>query len=384
MESPIIDIRENIRLLGTAHVASKSVEDVRKQIEEWKPDVVAVELCKSRHDALTSERRLDKEGLLKVIKEGKAPMVLMQSMLSAEQRKMGIDEGIQPGAELLSAVEEAKAREIEVELVDRDIQTTLRRAWRRMKLREKFRLFKALMEEEDEEEEIDLEEMLGNQDLLSTMMQELRKVAPGAGEVLIDERDEFISSKIKQIENRGRVLAILGAGHLEGVAERLKDSKQVDSERMDLLARNPAKGTFMRIFPWLFPLFIIGAGTWMWFNAPRDQLVELLTIWTITNALVAALACIIAGGHPLAVLTAAIASPITSLNPMLAAGWFAGYVQLKMREPSAEDLREFLKLEEFKVFWSNKAGRVLLVTALTNIGSMLGAMIAIPAIFGLV
>ncbi len=383
MESPIIDISDDLRLLGTAHVASKSVDDVRKQIEEWKPDVVAVELCNSRHDALTSERRLDKEGLLKVIKEGKAPMVLMQSMLSAEQRKMGLDEGVQPGAELLSAVEEAKSRNIEVELVDRDIQTTLRRAWRRMKLREKFRLFKALLEEDDDEE-IDLDEMLGNQDLLSTMMQELRKVAPGAGEVLIDERDEFISSKIKQIENRGRVLAVLGAGHLEGVAERLKEKTKVDSERMTLLASNPERGAFMRVFPWLFPLFIIGAGTWMWFNAPRDQLVELLTIWTIANALVAALACIIAGGHPLAVLTAAIASPITSLNPMLAAGWFAGYVQLKMREPSAEDLREFLKLEEFKVFWSNKAGRVLLVTALTNIGSTLGAMIAIPAIFGLI
>ena len=382
MESPIIDVHENLRLLGTAHVASTSVDAVKQQIELWKPDVVAVELCKTRHDALTSKRRLDREGLLKVIKEGKAPMMLMQSMLSAEQRKMGLDEGVQPGAELLAAVEEAKSRDIKVELVDRDIQTTLRRAWKRMRLREKFRLFKALIEEDDEDEEFDIDEMLGDSDLLSTMMEELRKVAPGAGEVLIDERDEFISSKIQNID--GRVLAIMGAGHLEGVAERLSEKEESDSIRMSELATNPAKSYFMRIFPWLFPLFIIGAGTWMWYNAPRDQLVELLAIWTIANALVAALACIIARGHPLAVITAAVASPITSLNPMLAAGWFAGYVQLKLREPTAEDLKELLKLEEMKVFWSNKAGRVLLVTALTNIGSTLGAMISIPAILGMI
>jgi len=82
-----------------------------------------------------------------------------------------------------------------------------------------------------------------------------------------------------------------------------------------------------------------------------------------------------ARGHPLAVLTAALASPITSLNPALAAGWFAGYVQLKMAEPTAEDLQRFLKLDEFSSFWSNPAGKVLLVTALTNLGSMLGAWV---------
>ena len=139
-KSPVIDVHDNLRLLGTAHVATASVEAVRHQIATYQPDVVAVELCKSRYDALVSDRRLDKEGLLKVIKEGKAPMVLMQSMLSAEQRKLGINEGQQPGAELLAAVEAANEAGCEVELVDRDIQTTLRRAWKRMKLREKWTL----------------------------------------------------------------------------------------------------------------------------------------------------------------------------------------------------------------------------------------------------
>ena len=155
MSAPIIDIDENLRLLGTAHVATASVEAVKQNIEEWGPEIVAVELCKGRHDALTQEKRLDKEGLLKVIKEGRAPMVLLQSLLAAEQRKLGLDEGQQPGAELLAAVETAKEYGIQVELVDRDIQTTLRRAWNKMRFREKMGLIWALLSEEDSDEELE-------------------------------------------------------------------------------------------------------------------------------------------------------------------------------------------------------------------------------------
>ena len=192
--APVIDVRENLRLLGTAHIATSSVEAVRQQISEYKPDIVAVELCQSRHDTLVSDRRLDKEGLLKVMKEGKAPMVLLQSMLSAEQRKLGINEGQQPGAELLAAVEAANEVGCEVALVDRDIQTTLRRAWKRMKLREKWRLLTSLLEDEDEDEDLDVNELLQDSDLLSSMMEELKGFSPGAGEVLIDERDAYIAS----------------------------------------------------------------------------------------------------------------------------------------------------------------------------------------------
>ena len=150
MGAPIIDVNENLRLLGTAHVATASVEAVKQNIEEWQPDIVAVELCKSRYEALTQDRRLDKEGLLKVIKEGKAPMVLLQSLLAAEQRKLGMDEGQQPGAELLAAVQTAEEYNLEVELVDRDIQTTLRRAWNKMRFKEKMGLMWALLDDDEE------------------------------------------------------------------------------------------------------------------------------------------------------------------------------------------------------------------------------------------
>ena len=369
-DAPVVDVRENLRLLGTAHIATSSVEAVRQQIAEYQPDVVAVELCKSRHDALVSDRRLDREGLLKVIKEGKAPMVLMQSMLSAEQRKLGINEGQQPGAELLAAVQAADEVGCEVALVDRDIQTTLRRAWKRMKFREKWRLLTSLLEDDDEDD-VDVNELLQDSDLLSSMMEELKGFSPGAGEVLIDERDTYIASKIAQLGTERRVLAVLGAGHLQGVSAKLSgDDLSIESDHLDTL---PKPSLPRRMLPRAFPLVMIGVLAAV-FSTSRDiDWVTFFTVWTASNAVFAALACLLARGHPFAVLTAALASPITSLNPALAAGWFAGYVQLKVAEPTAEDLQTFLKWEEVSTMWTNPAGKVLFVTALTNVGSMVGA-----------
>ena len=369
-DAPVVDVRENLRLLGTAHIATSSVEAVRQQIAEYQPDVVAVELCKSRHDALVSDRRLDKEGLLKVIKEGKAPMVLMQSMLSAEQRKLGINEGQQPGAELLAAVQAADEVGCEVALVDRDIQTTLRRAWKRMKFREKWRMLTSLLEDDDEDD-VDVNELLQDSDLLSSMMEELKGFSPGAGEVLIDERDTYIASKIAQLGTERRVLAVLGAGHLQGVSSKLTgDDLSIESDHLDTL---PKPSLPRRMLPWAFPLVMIGVLAAVFSTSRGIDWVTFFTVWTASNAVFAALACLLARGHPLAVLTAALASPITSLNPALAAGWFAGYVQLKVAEPTAEDLQTFLKLEELSTMWTNPAGKVLFVTALTNVGSMVGA-----------
>ena len=373
-DAPVIDVRENLRLLGTAHVATSSVEAVRQQIDAYQPDVVAVELCQSRHDTLVSDRRLDKEGLLKVIKEGKAPMVLLQSMLSAEQRKLGINEGQQPGAELLAAVQAANAVGCEVALVDRDIQTTLRRAWKRMRLREKWRLLSSLLADEDDDEEIDVDQLLQDSDLLSSMMEELKGFSPGAGEVLIDERDTYIAAKLNALDENKRILAVLGAGHLNGVAQKIGDApNSIESKHLEEL---PSPSVMRRFLPWAFPLVMIGVLAAVVSTSRDVDWLTFFTVWTAANAVFAALACLIARGHPLAVLTAALASPITSLNPALAAGWFAGYVQLRLAEPTAEDLQQFLKLEDLSSFWSNPAGKVLLVTALTNLGSMMGAWAA--------
>ncbi len=382
MSAPIKDIDENLRLLGTAHVATASVEAVRQQIEEWGPDLVAVELCDSRYKALTEDRRLDREGLLKVIKEGKAPMVLLQSLLAAEQRRLGIDEGQQPGAELLAAVKAADEADIEVSLVDRDIQTTLRRAWKRMRLREKFGLMWALLSDDEEtDEELNFEEMLSDSDLLTSLMEELRNMSPGAGEVLIDERDEYIARQIEKVRGKGKVLAVLGAGHLQGVSKHLESDLKEDDERISTLNQVPKGGRKLKMISYAIPLALIGLLGWFAYNGDLAAIKENGIYWFAGNFLGAALLCMIAGGHPISILVAAIASPITSLNPALAAGWFAGYAQMKVKEPTGEDLAEFLKLDSAKLFWTNRAGRVLLVTALTNLGSMAGAWISMGLIW---
>tara|TARA_Y100001958_G_C21163975_1_gene497208 strand:- start:71 stop:1225 length:1155 start_codon:yes stop_codon:yes gene_type:complete len=380
MGAPIIDVDENLRLLGTAHVATASVEAVKENIEGWKPDIVAVELCKGRHDALTQEKRLDREGLLKVIKEGKAPMVLLQSLLAAEQRKLGLDEGQQPGAELLAAVEVANEAELRVELVDRDIQTTLRRAWNKMSFKEKFGLMWALLAEEDSDEELELEQMLADKDLLTSLMEELREVSPGAGSVLIDERDEFIARKISGIRSEGKVLAVLGAGHLDGVSKLLEQKVEPSEERIADLSVVPKGGRLLKSISYAIPLVLLGLLGWFAYNGDLASIKENGIYWFAGNFIGAALFCMLAGGHPIAILVAAVASPITSLNPALAAGWFAGYAQMKVKEPTGEDLTEFLKLDSAKLFWTNRAGRILLVTALTNLGSMAGAWISMGLI----
>jgi len=380
MNAPIIDVDENLRLLGTAHVATASVEAVKQNINEWNPDIVAVELCKSRYDALTQDRRMDKEGLLKVIKEGKAPMVLLQSLLAAEQRKMGMDEGQQPGAELLAAVNVAEEFGLEVALVDRDIQTTLRRAWNKMGFKEKLGLMWALMAEDDSEDELELEEMLADKDLLTSLMEELREVSPGAGVVLIDERDEYIARKISGVRNKGKVLAVLGAGHLDGVSKYLSKGIEEDVSRIENLSIVPKGGRVLKTISYGIPLVLLGMLGWFAYNGDIDSIKENGIYWFVGNFIGAAVFCMLAGGHPIAILVAAIASPITSLNPALAAGWFAGYAQMKVKEPTGEDLAEFLKLDSAKLFWTNRAGRVLLVTALTNLGSMAGAWISMGLI----
>ena len=379
----VVNIDENLRLLGTAHIASASAEAARREIEEYNPDVVAVELCKSRLAALTEPEQFDNEALSKVLREGKAPLVLFQSMLAAEQRRMGQAEGEVPGTDLLAAIEAAKDSEKKVVLVDRDIQATLRRAWRKMKFREKCRVISSLLMPEDEDEEdVDVNELLENSDLISQLMDELRDVAPGAGEVLIDERDEYLAGSIQRLRPEGKVLAVLGAGHLEGVSKHLQNSNTLSDERFAELRHIEPPNPAWKVVKWGIPVLMIGLFAFLASQGNTEALKDAAAKWLVLNAALAALGALIARGHPLAILTAAIASPITSLNPMLAAGWFAGLVQLKVAEPSTRDLQDFLKLDQLSLFWQNKVGRVLLVTALANVGSSLGAWIAGSAIIG--
>ena len=378
----IVEIDDGLRILGTAHVSSESVELVRNQIEEWGPDLVAVELCPSRMAALTEPESLDSEDLLKIIKEGRSAMILLQSALAAQQRRMGISSGEKPGAELLAAVNAAEESDIPVEMIDRDVVITLRRAWRKMGMIEKWRILNALLWEEDEED-VSIDEVLGDSDLLSSMMEEAREVAPRAGEVLIDERDSFLAGRIQQIRGKGKVLAVIGAGHLSGVVQNLGEPAIETTSRLAELSEEPPKSVWPIALMAAIPVFLLGAVGWMAYNGEMEELKQTAQTWLLLNALLAGLGVLIARGHPLSILVGAIASPITSLNPTLAAGWFAGYTQLKVASPTGKDAQDFLKLDETSLFWKNRVGRVLLVTALGNVGSMVGAWLAGASILGM-
>ena len=378
----IVEIDDGLRILGTAHVSSESVELVRNQIEEWGPDLVAVELCPSRMAALTEPESLESEDLLKIIKEGRSAMILLQSALAAQQRRMGISSGERPGAELLAAVNAAEESDIPVEMIDRDVVITLRRAWKKMGMIEKWRILNALLWEEDDEE-VSIDEVLGDSDLLSSMMEEAREVAPRAGEVLIDERDSFLAGRIQQIRGKGKVLAVIGAGHLSGVVQNLGEPAMETTSRLAELSEEPPKSVWPIALMAAIPVFLLGAVGWMAYNGEMEELKQTAQTWLVLNALLAGLGVLIARGHPLSILVGAVASPITSLNPTLAAGWFAGYTQLKVASPTGKDAQDFLKLDETSLFWKNRVGRVLLVTALGNVGSMVGAWLAGASILGM-
>jgi pheromone shutdown-related protein TraB len=383
MGQTIIDVDDNLRLVGTAHVSSASVTLVREQIDEYGPDLVAVELCESRLKSLKRPDDLANSDLLNIINEGRSSMILLQSALAAQQRRMGIETGEKPGAELLAAIEAADAAEIPHELIDRDVVITLRRAWRKMGLREKWRVLNALLWDEDDDEVVDFDEMLEDTDLLSAMMEEAKAVAPRAGEVLIDERDAYLAGRIQQIRGKGRILAVVGAGHLSGIVDNLQKPPQETTSNLANLREEPPKPRWPKVIMWAIPLFLASVVGWLVYNGETDALKETLWYWLAANAALAGIGVALARGHPLSILVGAAASPITSLNPTLAAGWFAGYTQLKIAAPTGKDAAEFLALQDFNVFWNNRVGRVLLVTAFGNIGSALGAYLAGGAIIGI-
>tara|TARA_B100000902_G_scaffold150299_1_gene146827 strand:- start:9627 stop:10790 length:1164 start_codon:yes stop_codon:yes gene_type:complete len=384
MAQKFVDVDENLRLIGTAHISTKSVNLVREQILEYKPDLVAIELCESRLKSLKKPDELDNDDLLKIINEGRSMMILLQSALAAQQRRMGLETGEKPGAELLAAIETAEEKGIDYALIDRDVVITLRRAWRKMGLREKWRVLNALLwDEDDENEEFDLDELLENSDLLSELMEEVREAAPNAGAVLIDERDAYLAGKIQQIRGKGKILAVVGAGHINGIIENLEIAPLETTSRLSELSKEPPKPIWPKLVMWAIPLFLATVVGWLAYNGDFAELENTLWYWLAANAIFAGLGVALARGHPLSIIVGAISSPITSLNPTLAAGWFAGYTQLKVAAPTGKDAAEFLELNDNNVFWSNRVGRILLVTALGNVGSAIGAWLAGGAIIGM-
>ena len=381
-----IKVNDNIILVGTAHISKDSVEEVKEVIKKYKPDIVAIELCKRRHTALTKKDQWENTPVSSLIKSNNAYLMLAQTFLSSIQRKLGKEYGVEPGSEMIAAIKEAEKQGHQVALVDRDISITLKRAWRKMGIREKFRLtwefLKAMVGFEEEElEELDLKELM-NQDVISAMMEEFGELAPSATVVLIHERDTYIAKKILDESKKGRVVAVVGAGHLEGIKKHLEE-KDLDVDLKELEYVPKKRFHFLKAIGYAVPvifaaiiIYIILTGRW-------EQAANALLWWFLINGSLSAIGAAIARGHPFSILTAFVAAPLTSLNPAIAAGWVAGYVEFKMRKPVVKDFKELSKIDSLRDFWNNSVIRLLMVVALANLGSMIGTFIALPYILSL-
>lgn len=358
-------------LIGTAHVSKLSAEQVKEVIEAEQPDSVAIELDTQRYQSVTENSKWKEMDIFKIIKEKKASLLLMNLAISSFQNRLADQFGIKPGQEMIQGIESAKETGAELVLADRNIQVTFSRIWGNIGIWGKVQLlmsvFLSIFSKETISEE-DLEKMK-SQDTLSAVMDDFTKAFPRLKTPLIDERDQYLAQKIKDAPGK-KVVAVLGAAHIPGITKEIHNEHDLDK-----LSEIPPKSIWPKIIGWAIPVLIIGIIAYTFISNPAAGMEQAIS-WVLWNGTLAAIGAAIAFGHPLAILTAFVAAPITSLNPLIAAGWFAGLAQASMRKPNVGDF-ETLSKDVFTVkgFWDNKVTRVLLVVVLTNLGSSLGTFI---------
>jgi len=364
-----------ITLIGTAHVSKESADLVGKVIETEKPDTVCVELCESRYKAIKQKNRWQNTDLIKVIREKKSFLLLSNLLLTSFQKKIGQKLGIKPGEEMIRAMKAADSVGANTHLADRDIRITLSRTWRLMGLWTKIKLLAQLvtsMGEVDAVKEEDIEKMK-DKDVLETLLSEIGETLPELRRILIDERDQYLTEKIRAAPGK-RIVAVVGAGHVPGI-------KRNWHERIDLNALDelPPKGKIFSFLKWGIPALVVGLIILGFFYAGSSAGTHMIKWWVLANAVFAGIGAAIALAHPLTVVSAIVASPITSLNPMIAAGWVAGLVEAFIGKPKVKDFENLpADILSLKGFWKNKITRILLIVVFTNLGSSLGAFVAIP------
>lgn len=366
---------KEVTLIGTAHVSRESAEQVGHVIEQEKPDTVCIELCESRYQSITQKKKWQETELIKVIREKKAYVLLSNLMLAYFQKRIGQRLGIRPGEEIIRAIQAAEAVGARICLADRDIRITLSRTWRLMGFWKKIKLLVQLVTSAgdfDSVSEEDIEKMK-TEDVLEMLLSEIGEAFPEIRRVLIDERDQYLAHEIRAAPGK-RIVAVVGAGHVPGIERYWRSSIDLTE-----LTRMPPKARFISLFKWGIPALIIALIVAGFLIAGASAGTHMIKWWIIANATLAGLGAAIALGHPLTILTAIGASPLTSLNPMIAAGWFSGLVEVLVGKPKVRDFEGLPEdISTLRGFWRNKIIRVLLVVVFTNIGSSLGAFVAIP------
>jgi len=367
-------------LLGTAHVSRASVDAVRHYLENGKFDAVAVELCASRHKALANTSAWREMDLFAIIRSGKAGMIMASLALAAYQRRIAEQFGIEPGAEMKAAMEAADRTGLPLQLIDREIGITLKRTSQRLSWWQRWMLTNGMIVSLLSREQIsegDIER-LKQGDILNETFSEFASASPKLYTTLIDERDRFMAARLCQ-ENRDRtgrrVLAVIGAGHLEGTARALEETADPD-DQVEALNRIPPPSRIWKFIPWLI-LAAVLSGFAVGFSRSPALGWSLVATWVVVNGTLSALGAALARAHPLTVLTALLAAPLTSLNPTIGAGMVAGAVEAWLRKPKIADF-ESLRDDVIRLsgWWQNRVARVFLVFFLSTLGSAVGTWVA--------
>lgn len=362
---------KQVILIGTAHVSKLSAEQVKEVVERERPDSVCIELDAQRYESVTQDKKWKETDIFKIIKDKKASLLLMNLAISSFQNRLADQFGIKPGSEMIQGIRSAEETGAELVLADRNIQVTFSRIWGGIGLMGKVQLissvfFSIFSKESISEEEL---EKMKQQDTLNAVMDDFTKAFPRIKKPLIDERDQYLAQKIKEAPGK-KIVAVLGAAHIPGITQEIYRDQ-------DLKALNevPKKSNWPKIIGWAIPIMILSIIAYTFYANPAAGFDQAIS-WILWNGTLAAIGSAVAFGHPLAILTAFVAAPISSLNPLVAAGWFSGLTQAFVRRPNVGDF-DTLSKDVFTVkgFWDNKVTRVLLVIVLTNLGSSLGTFI---------
>ncbi len=375
-----LDSREII-LLGTAHVSAESLEEVKESIISESPDHVCVEMDEGRLKNLEEGKRWAATDLKNVLKKGQGFMMMANLALASFQRRMGVDTGVQPGAEMKAAVDAAREGHIPFSCSDRSIQVTLNRAWRLSGLWSKLKLISSLIASVVSNESASPEEIeaLKKSDAMQGMMNELAEYLPAVKTVLIDERDHFLASKIFTAPGN-KILAVVGAAHVPGILKMMEELEAGtrSSTTADIESVPPGKW-YGKVLPWIIPVLILGLFGFGIYRSGISTMLEMGKIWILANGVLAALGALAALAHPLTILISFIGAPITSLNPTIGVGMVAGLLEYLFRTPRVMDMENInTDMLSIRGWYRNRVTRILLVFFLSSVGSSVGTFLAIP------
>lgn len=381
-----LDNGDIITLVGTAHVSQNSVEEVRSVIDQYQPDRVCLELDQGRYDSKTKQNSYSGMDLQKVFKEGKAFLVLANTVLASYQKRMGLNAGSAPGTEILTAGEIAKEKGIPVSLCDREIQVTLKRAWAKSNLWNKAKLISALLSSAFSNEEFTAEELedLKHNDSIQEMMNELAEELPGAKEALIDERDRYLATSIYSCEGHNKV-AVIGAGHANGIISTIErlESQQMSKDLSDI-SSVPKASWLSSAAGWLVPAAIIGFVLYSCFTYSFEQGIRYFIIWALSNAAGSMVFAILSNAHPLNWIVAALGAPVAVMNPLLGVGIFTGITESRLRKPTVGDFERITDdVSTFRGWFRNRVLHAFLIFFTTSIGSILGTFVLFPVMLNI-